>query len=837
MRIRNFLYRKRLFWSVRLFLQRSLSFELFKRVYQCRFFVWREKRSFQLFRSFFTQFVWHMLYGIVVVVLLETLSTVFPIAISVSIPAETSRQFLATIVTVVGIFLGLYFTAVSAVAGSLFMRATNDLQELFLRDLKGRDYIRTLGMTTVIGIYYLGLGMIGYKFSIVGLIAIVLLATYAASRFLALGFRTFHFIHPIEASATIIGDAVDAIDGASVGGFGWKRDYLQNHYRKQAVRSLNTLRSLISFCVEAIKISDEQLVTVARHSGKLLNYYVGQKRQIPTESLWYASRQQFQNWFLASESELQMALSTGTSLTPKSVKDRNWFEEECIDIVLSIFNHFAERKRWKSAYACVEILIPTAEHVGDEFYDDTGHLVLEKLTPKITRIITAIGSSSTPDARHIQLGFVDNYGRLGIGLLIGLLRHVHGQTADKLAYAVHAIDWRKESSIYRSPLPGKLLPMLEKTALDYRTEMLIEGRLLSPSWYLQTITTQEYLFKLKIYFEFVKSLHDNFFKRSVEQFIKDKEILCAAGLIERWIEFSHKLAQCGNDYHKLVMDCAEFKKILDLPWAEIDFEKEQALFNSCYKESIDKLTQLLPYLSKESDSVLAEIPDYFGQAYTFGVEACYQACVENDHKRLFDLFHSVFFGSIAAFERTRQQTDGWTDESQLIISSEPIEDLLSLSGYAKLYSELHQNNTLWEVCEAVWNQYLKEDNAKDRLRLLAATAAYRDAQLALMPKAILRTNWKIGFSTTLREMNLIRDPTVEHVFGRKTPGTVHPSPLIRVAGVHGESMSINARDVFFVTYLSEHSGAKGIDFPDRRHLRQQIEREFRRTEHDQDEHE
>ena len=835
MKIGNFLYGKKWFWRARFFLQHNLSFKFFTRVYQGRHFAWRGKNSLRHFRLFLTAFVLYLLYGIVVVILLEMLSSVLPIASSVSIQAEISRQFLATIVTVVGIFLGLYFTAVSAVAGSLFMRATNDLQEQFLRDPKGRDYIRVLGLTIVIGIYYLGLGVLGYEFSIVGLVAIVLLASYAAIRFIVLGFRIFHFIHPVEASAAIVGDAAYAIKGSSVGGFGWRRDYLQNHYRKQAARSLNTLRSLISFCVEAIEVSDEQLVTVAEHSGSLLNYYVDRRKQIPTESHWHASRQQFQDWILANESELALALNTGTALLPKNVKDWNWFEEDCIDTVLSIFDHLIEKKRWKSAHACVEILISIAEIVGGEFYDDTGQLILEKLTPKIKRAVAAIDSSPIPDDRRIQLGFVDSYGRLGIGLLIGLLRHVHEQTPDQLSSAVGSIDWRKASGVYRSQLPGKLLPILEKTALDYRTEILIERRSLSPSWYLRTITTQQYLFKLKAYFEFTKSLHAKLFKKSVEQFIADKKFLCAAGLVERWQEFSYKLERCGDGFQKLAAGCTEFKKVLDLPWVEIDFEKEQELINSYRKEAVNKLTQLLPDLSDKAES--EEIPDYFGQAYTFGVEACHQACAEDDPERFEKLFTSVFFGSIAAFERTRRQTDGWAKESQIMFSSEPIEDLLNLSGYAKLYAELHENNALWKVCEAVWDRYLEGNNAKNMLELIAAAVAYRDAQFMLMPKATIRANWDIGFSVKLQKMNLIRDPSEERSFGRRTPGAVHPSPIIRAAGSHGVPMSINARDIFFVTYLSEHSAAQGIDFPDRQQLRQRIERESRRSEHGQNQHE
>ena len=111
----------------------------------------------------------------------------------------------------------------------------------------------------------------------------------------------------------------------------------------KTAQSLKTFRSLISFCVEAIKVSDEQLVTVAGYSGRLLNYYVSRKKRIPTESYWHASRKQFKDWILASADELAVALNTGTPLLPKSIKDRNWFEEECIDTVLSIFDHFAEK--------------------------------------------------------------------------------------------------------------------------------------------------------------------------------------------------------------------------------------------------------------------------------------------------------------------------------------------------------------------------------------------------------------------------------------------------------------------------------------------------------------
>ena len=372
-------------------------------------------------------------------------------------------QFLGTIVTVVGIFLGLYFTAVSAVAGGLFMPATGDLRELFLRHQKSQGYIRTLGLTIIVGIYYLGLGTIGYEFSIVGLIAIVVLTSYAVIRLVSVGFRAFYFIHPTEASATITSDTAHAINSSSVGGFGWKRDYLQNHYSKQAAGSLNTLRSLINYCVDAIRVSDEQLVTVARYSDALLSYYLTKKKQIPTESHWHATTQEFQNWILADSTDLALALNTGTSLSPKIIKDKNWFEERCLDTVLNIFDHFVEKERWESAHICVEILVSSVESVGRDLYDDTAQLLFDKIAPKIKQAIAAIDSSSSPEERQFQLEFVGSYGRLGIALLIGFLRHVSEQKAGQLYSEIASTDWTSDVGVSRSKLPGKLLPALEKS--------------------------------------------------------------------------------------------------------------------------------------------------------------------------------------------------------------------------------------------------------------------------------------------------------------------------------------------------------------------------------------
>ncbi len=59
----------------------------------------------------------------------------------------------------------------------------------------------------------------------------------------------------------------------------------------------------------------------------------------------------------------------------------------------------------------------------------------------------------------------------------------------------------------------------------------------------------------------------------------------------------------------------------------------------------------------------------------------------------------------------------WTDPSSAVTwMSEPIMELLNVSGYALIFSEYHANPTLWSICRALWEHpYLTDTNATTRL--------------------------------------------------------------------------------------------------------------------------
>jgi hypothetical protein len=818
-----------LYWKARSLWEKKVVFKVFQRRYAMKSTLREESISAQiLFRSLRGIFLTGI-YAAVFVIAVEFLSNKLGF-VKYKLGNDELGLLLSTVVTVSGVFLGLYFAAVSAVAGNLFMRAPSNLQRLFLRERKGQQYVRTLALTSVVGLYYLLMRAYGYQVGVAGPVLVSVLALYGVVRFMTLGFQVFYFIHPLEASSTVTGDAAYAINSTTVKGFGWYKPYMQYHARKQAREALGTLRALLSFGVEVAQLSDQQLTQMAGYVGGLLRYYIAAKKQIPSESLWFETKYQHQNWLLADSTAITMALNTGTTLAPKSVKEVNWFETECVVLILDVLKQSVEKGDWASAETCVELIISTLEDLGPDLYEKTGATIISETAAVIWAALT---TSDNPvpgsDTERGHLALIDALGRLPIAMLVSLLRYIDGRSQQDLVHEIGSVKWADRTSIYRAKLPGAIIPDLETTVTGLATEAAIEHQRISPDWYLQTITTQQYLAAVKRYYDFLKDQNESFFEHKVNEFIKRKNIQSAAHMTERWVEYTNKLLTCGWRLQLLINAHAPLKLVHDLPWTTIDADSEKIVLQSYDKKAVDKLVQVMPFLAKLEQSE-SDLPDYFGQAYTFGVEAAYGACLDNDGPRFKRLFPSIFVGALSAYDAARKATEGWSEDSKIIFSSEPLEDLTTLSGFAKLYSELYDNQEIWETCEATWNRYLDGVDAKNAMELIIAAARYRDSKFVIMPKATLRTNWDIRFRQKLEEKGIAVD-----TFGSERVN--HASPLIRIVGRQPDLMPADARNVFFVTYLAKHSAAQNlsVDIPDRRDLERQIHEETNVTDHGQPE--
>jgi hypothetical protein len=225
-------------------------------------------------------------------------------------------------------------------------------------------------------------------------------------------------------------------------------------------------------------------------------------------------------------------------------------------------------------------------------------------------------------------------------------------------------------------------------------------------------------------------------------------------------------------------------------------------------ELLTHLAELIPHHAARERS--EDMPDYLGEAVHRVGEASFSALVANDAELLGRLFPTYFVGVLTVVDRIREQAADWDAQQAATAMAEPVADLMDISGFALILSDLHRNPQLWEPCETRWRQYLQGADGARRLAIVAALHNHQRHLFALTPRGTGRTRWQMRVSELL--IALPRGPSSNPF----DPGPVeHPSALIRKIAPRDDligGLTYDASDLFVVRFVRTLAGADQLDF-------------------------
>ena len=150
-------------------------------------------------------------------------------------------------------------------------------------------------------------------------------------------------------------------------------------------------------------------------------------------------------------------------------------------------------------------------------------------------------------------------------------------------------------------------------------------------------------------------------------------------------------------------------------------------------------------------------------------------------------------------EHDRQDIDA---TMRFIYSTEPVEDILELSGYALIFSEL-DGKAFWDTVKALWNTYFAQPPAPqgEADRIMNIIKA-RQAWPTIFPRAFVRGTWKQDLEGRLRDRGLLNDSYSYNPRASKQKG--HASAIIRALTRAGHwQLFDHPLDVFLVVYARE----------------------------------
>jgi hypothetical protein len=372
LKIKNNLYRKRSFWLIRKWIQEKPVFSFWTQLFKADYAWNNTKTSVRLLRPTLWPFVKIILYAAFIIALFEAYNRVWSVSAEI-FSTDAIDALLTAIASVSGVFLGLYFTAIAGIASNFLLRATQSIRHYFLSTPVGNQYVQTVAVTGIVSIFYLTAKSFGHPIHPVGLAFLSILAAYIIIRFWKVGSDVFYSLEPASSLPHATKNIADYLTGITPPGFKWNKPAIQNHYRRLASDGLELIENLNDFGIKELKLSDEQLIISLRYLGGLLYLYADTKRRVPTNSFWYKTKNQFESWTLADATNIHLALNTGTTLSPKTIKDFTWFEEQTLDIAMKILKYFANPTETKlaSTFQGLEVFVNVSEIYAQDF-DEAG---------------------------------------------------------------------------------------------------------------------------------------------------------------------------------------------------------------------------------------------------------------------------------------------------------------------------------------------------------------------------------------------------------------------------------------------------------------------------------
>lgn len=735
--------------------------------------------------------------------------------------------FLIAVSTIGGLFIGLYFAAVTTVASAIYARVPSDIRQLLSHERSGNVYIRFLSFVTFLCIALVALRLLGFPRVWIAIPIVALAAGIGIFAFVQLGRRAFDMFDPTALSTHLFQELEQWLAMVTAGGHRWRDPSFQQHAHRLASRSLDTLATLAELNGKESHLAGAPNLKLCSHLIRFMIRYESRKSEIPSNSGWFQAQYRHRDWYRTEDTRVAIAHQTGTRLDPEKVGDSEWLEKRLIPIVVQCFRQNLESERHSEL---IELFAGISYYVGMLSRNGRAQFAIsiaEELLQAFQSVI--LQSAERPGDRSKELGLIgiaEYLASLPIEVSVGFRNRCEVSQGRNFHSIVRSIDWLDDASIYRQGLTATFIPRLEWLQHRLKFEKRVEGKLISPIWYQAELLGQ---IEAEIHFDTLKALTDRATKFYTDAIKRETEIersWIAAALASRAWEFLNKLNGQLPIWEAAWLQVSEKRSIDGLPWPAFNKEELASAIES-FRDSI------LEFMPRQSVLLSLDVrpegfPDYAGQFLHTTGEAAFHALLGNRAELFAKIFEKFLAGSLVRYNGLlpKQGLTEWQSRHELKIASSVMLDVLDLSGYAKVFGELHGEHSYWESVTKAWDEARKQLWSIPPQEALGVMVSLTESDFEIPHRALIRTSWRQALAERLSKL-----PRGERRRRRYSSdfAVEHESPLVRVFAEGLMGGAHDGIDVFIAYYVRQLEKGEEVSFGRRRRdLRDVIQREEER---------
>ena len=749
--------------------------------------------------------------------------------LGLTIPEESDYgTLLATVIGVGGVFIGLYYAAISTVSGAIYARVPNNIRDLLAQERFGNAYMRFLAGFTYFGVCLLAFHSVGLKPIILAIPLFLLGGGLAIIGFVRLGTRAFYLFDPTMLSQRLFEQLHRCHVQAQAGSFRWSDISFQQHAHKVANTSIDTLATVSDITAQEPHLNGRPFADLCKNLLSFLQRYETARKSIPTNSHWYEKRYVRSDWYRTSETQTSVSHQTATGLQPQSVSNPRWIESATLPIIKRCLETNIRSHRYTLVNELLVSLDAYVERLARERQVEFAFNVIRDVFSWCEQFMFIKADKDVAEESLEHMGICEQLARMPISVLIAYVQTVESYGRDVVLQRIHQITWKSEHSIYMAGFAMHVLEQLEWLRPRLAFEERVEGHLVSPPWYLQELIVQKEVGNLSAAMTCFYTETSKLYEDWIRTAMSSHHPWLAAVMISRESEYWTKLNYHRNALNQFWSDLNSDRRIKGLQWPELDTDELTHKKGQREKDLLKLMAHENILLSLRSRSEV--YPDFAGQfLHTVG-EALFAAMCENKVDMVDALFKPYLAGSALQFERLKPENADldWQRRINLKVAVAPLLDLMAISGYAYLFSDYHDNPCLKKTIITEWNDYLAKEFSEQRLQLLAAAVTLTESAFELPHRSMNRSQWQQTMQQRLRDNE--RREVFSHEdgpFAWSETVVEHKSPLVRMFARNQLGSFYDGIDIFLAKYVRQRDDGKDLHFGRRRdrNFEDAIERE------------
>jgi hypothetical protein len=687
-----------------------------------------------------------------------------------------------------------------------YAKVPADIRWLVVQDDLNHLYLRLLAHTAAVALIGLTLYGLGVPPSFPLASYLIVIACICLLAFFPLGVRTFALFDLSNLTNYPEKKFVRGIRSVTRQGRRWLDPSFQNHANRVAERQLRLLSDLVQFGITENRLHQKVVLDLAASINRLARFQAANKSSIPSGSLWFTRRAEFERWDVADSFMTGIALQTGVGPQPRPVPDHAFVEARCTRLTMECLRHLFAHDAIDEA---VNVLVDVNNTVTAyaRLYGQAESIQVVEGTRNILIDYLKTANPTTELLKQIQL--VDVRCVAALAPILNAAIPLTEGPVEKLVCHEHALLGLNRRRLYSTSHPRCVLRRAEDLLERLEFEKSAEGVIRTQPWYVRQAIALGYAEAIREVINGIVRTVEQEFVDPPSELIQGKRPFLACVWLQRGIEACYK---AKDRIEALDARYAELKgfHVTEVPWLPSGAEEGLPKVEAARVRIVHLLAGLVPDLWQLRAE--GSLPDLLGETRARLAEELIMLMERKQEDGFAELFISYFNATIAVHSHFLEvsQQPGKTDYARGAMDA--MLDLMDVSGLALLFSEL-DGTRFTSLVTHTWNLYF--DQAGDKPGMLRAWYGAINSKLMLpvfSPSAMQRQSWGQRLAQAMAE----RGMDVGRHYGLPWgPERIvrHPSAVIDSIFVSVVGPMVEAHEYFGALYLAARAEAESIEMP------------------------